>query len=483
MEHSPLPPPLFLLLVYSLLALASLPFVSSDQKTPLRDINLENPTLEFGTTLCQRVHVTGISRLNLKFYASVVRVNLKIDEVTPDRLREKIQICVHRNVSMGLCQCNEEVWESLQHGQWSSVISPYEDRYIDINTDDKMSIALTVSLDEEFQQWRLFFLGLGFVLLLVAPIISSWVPFYYSSSMALGVVLIILILLFQGMKLLPTGRKNILYITIYGSVLGLGSFVAHYFSILVNSLLVSFGLNEELHNPVSVFIVVGIVLAGAALGYWTVRKFVLSDDGSVDAGIAQFVKWAMRLTGVIFVLQSTLDIPLALVSLAVFWNFCSLFNSKIWRHTSKKNGSALQQNTSSHRQAEFLTPTSKKMTRVLWASSSPYTLSSPPIRGKSYSSLAKRAKQQNNHYYSTYHKIPAKKFTKEEWENLTRESTKVALQEWASTPEVAKWIADNANRMRLDQGNSCSTDTTESSSDSSEETIENDSRLSFFKWL
>ncbi|XP_042433173.1 uncharacterized protein LOC122019742 isoform X2 [Zingiber officinale] len=480
MEHSPLPPPLFLLLVYSLLALASLPFVSSDQKMPLRDINLENPTLEFGTTLCQRIHVTGISRLNLKFYASVVRVNLKIDEVTPDRLREKIQICFHRNVSMGLCQCNEEVWESLQHGQWSSVISPYEDRYIDINTDDKMSIALTVSLDEEFQQWRLFFLGLGFVLLLVAPIISSWVPFYYSSSMALGVVLIILILLFQ---LLPTGRKNILYITIYGSVLGLGSFVAHYFSILVNSLLVSFGLNEELHNPVSVFVVVGIVLAGAALGYWTVRKFVLSDDGSVDAGIAQFVKWAMRLTGVIFVLQSTLDIPLALVSLAVFWNFCSLFNSKIWRHTSKKNGSALQQNTLSHRQAEFLTPTSKKMTRVLWASSSPYTLSSPPIRGKSYSSLAKRAKQQNNHYYSTYHKIPAKKFTKEEWENLTLESTKAALQEWASTPEVAKWIADNANRMRLDQGNSCSTDTTESSSDSSEETIENDSRLSFFKWL
>lgn len=49
---------------------------------------------------------------------------------------------------MGLCQCKEEVWESPQQGQWSSVISPYEDRYIDINTDDKMSIALTVSLDE-----------------------------------------------------------------------------------------------------------------------------------------------------------------------------------------------------------------------------------------------------------------------------------------------------------------------------------------------
>lgn len=54
---------------------------------------------------------------------------------------------------------------------------------------------------------------------------------------------------------------------------------------------------------VSVFIVVRIVLAAAALGYWIVRKFVLSDDGSVDAGIDQFVKWAMRLIAVIFVLQ------------------------------------------------------------------------------------------------------------------------------------------------------------------------------------
>lgn len=52
-------------------------------------------------------------------------------------------------------------------------------------------------VDAEFQQWRLFCLGLGFVLLLLAPLISSWVPFYYSSSMALGVLLVVLILLFQ----------------------------------------------------------------------------------------------------------------------------------------------------------------------------------------------------------------------------------------------------------------------------------------------
>lgn len=46
-----------------------------------------------------------------------------------------------------------------------------------------------------------------------------------------------------------------------------------------------------------------IVLAGAALGYWIVRKFVISEDGSVDVGVAQFVKWAMRVIAVTFIFQ------------------------------------------------------------------------------------------------------------------------------------------------------------------------------------
>ena len=131
-------------------------------------------------------------------------------------------------------------------------------------------------------------LALGFTLPLLAPIVSNWVPFYYSSSMVIGVFLVIIIILFQviffcdsnvfsfdlhalsfslgslnfrsplkrivitgfcdhypspavlackfvgnvlhhclslifqGMKLLPTGRKNVLYLTIYGSVVILG---------------------------------------------------------------------------------------------------------------------------------------------------------------------------------------------------------------------------------------------------------------------
>ncbi|GMP98306.1 hypothetical protein CsSME_00046251 [Camellia sinensis var. sinensis] len=90
--------------------------------------------------------------------------------------------------------------------------------------------------------------------------------------MAVGVFLVIIILLFQGMKLLPTGRKNVFYLTLYGSV-------------------------------VSIFVLLEIVVAGAALGYWMVWKFVISDDVSVDVGVAQFVKWAMCIIAATFIFQ------------------------------------------------------------------------------------------------------------------------------------------------------------------------------------
>lgn len=50
-------------------------------------------------------------------------------------------------------------------------------------------------------------------------------------------------------------------------------------------------------------VLVGIVIAGAAFGFWTVRKFVISEDGGVDASVAQFVKWAMRSVAATFIFQ------------------------------------------------------------------------------------------------------------------------------------------------------------------------------------
>ncbi|XP_028064801.1 uncharacterized protein LOC114267917 isoform X3 [Camellia sinensis] len=140
------------------------------------------------------------------------------------------------------------------------------------NDDDDDEVA------SHFQRWRLFCLAFGFVLLLLAPVVSSWVPFYYSGSMAVGVFLVIIILLFQ----------------------------------------------------VSIFVLLGIVVAGAALGYWMVQKFVISDDGSVDVGAAQFEKWAMHIIAATFIFQSTLDTPLAMGASASCLSICFLVTSFKW---------------------------------------------------------------------------------------------------------------------------------------------------------
>ncbi|KAK7860866.1 hypothetical protein CFP56_029124 [Quercus suber] len=496
--------------------------------------------------LCERVQVSGVSRLKLGSYASAFRVTFSPSLEIPERLHSKIQVCFHKNNSLGLCQCENDKWKSIKE-LGSSVMSPYDDRYIDVKFIGEVSGYVTIAIVEDFQRWRLVCLTFGFVLLLLAPIVSNWVPFYYSSSMAIGVFLVIIILLFQGMKLLPTGRKNFFYLTMYGSVLGAGSFLMHHFSVLVNSILINFGLSEEMHNPVSsswmrvvgggwlvvfyghgrdklmwcskeelndgmgslivvigavcdwdpelevdssrvsLFVLVGIVLAGAALGYWIVRKFVISKDGGVDVGIAQFVKWAMRIIGTTSILQSSLDTPLALVTLASCWAICNLIFSMKWPglmyQSYSGNGSPWlklgRQTTGKHNRAEFLSRSSPQ--GKMWNSpKKPSAWSNSPIRGVvSPSSVAKNQQE----YYSTFHSMQnRKKFTKKEWDDFTRESTRQAMAEWASSPEFADWMIDNADRIQLLPGES-SDETMGSGSDSTNENVVGSRRqFSFFNW-
>lgn len=96
----------------------------------------------------------------------------------------------------------------------------------------------------------------------------------YGRSMASRVFAVI-ILLFQGMNLFPSGRNIFIDFTLLGLVLGAGSLLMHHFTTLLNTILVNFGLSGELYDPVFVFELVGIVLEGAGLGYGLVRKVVL----------------------------------------------------------------------------------------------------------------------------------------------------------------------------------------------------------------
>ncbi|KMT11284.1 hypothetical protein BVRB_5g109690 isoform A [Beta vulgaris subsp. vulgaris] len=468
----------------------------------IHTINLENPQLtvkpvrlqgytpkDYKDALsCERVHVVPRSRLKLESYSSSIRLTVAPSVVIPERLHNRIQICLHMNASIGICQCEKDAWKSVHKGIWGSMISPYEDKYIDVKYIGDVSGSVTVSVEEEFQRWRLICLGFGIILLLVAPIVSSWVPFYYSSTMAIGILLVVIILLFQGMKLLPTGRKNFFYLTIYGSILGAGSFLLHQFSILVNSILVNFGLGEEMHNPVSIFLLVGIVLAGAALGYWIVRRFVISDDGSVDVGIAQFVKWAMRIIASTFILQGTPDTLFAWATVVLCWLICLLVSSLKWPNSGDRNPHwrKAAKVANKHNRAEFLRRSpnnSPQGWKVLKSPNSAPNWWSSPVRGTGLAppSINKKMNAQK-HYYSSFHNVPKRKMSKKEWEDFTQESTRQAMVELTSSPEFSEWVIENADRIQLRDDDS-SDETLGSGSDSTDETVvDNVPRMGLFKW-
>ncbi|KAM1635655.1 hypothetical protein ACFX13_013964 [Malus domestica] len=496
MGSSPSSATLFLLFAFCL----SLPTLSP--ATDLKGVDIENPVLEVipaplsehsvvpgskDVLFCERARVSGVSRLKLGSYASSLKITLSTSLVIPERLHSKIQVCFPRNNTLGLCQCEEDDWKNLQKGLWSSVMSPYDEKYVDVKFIGKIPGSVTITVEEDFQRWRLVCLALGFTFLLLAPIVSSWVPFYYSSSMIIGVFLVIIIILFQGMKLLPTGRKNVLYLTIYGSVLGAGSFLVHQFSLIVNSILLNFGLSEEMHNPVSIFLLVGIILAGAALGYWIVRKFVVSNDGTVDVGIAQFVKWAMRIIGTTSILQSTLDTPLAMGALVSYWIICKFITSLKWHLKSHQSGAGSgslwlqkgKQVKGRQSRPEFLSRSSPQ--EKSWNSRKSLSAwSDSPVKG--VMTPSSRAPNQQE-YYSTFHKVQnRKKFTKKEWDDFTHESTRQALAEWAASPEVPNWLIEHADRIQLLPSES-SDETVGSASDSTDENVVGSTdRLGFLKW-
>ncbi|PKI69171.1 hypothetical protein CRG98_010438 [Punica granatum] len=438
---------------------------------------------------CERVQISGQSRVKLGSYPNALRVLVVPSASTPDRLHSRIQICFHRNASLGYCRCEKDDWKAIHKGMWSSFMSPYEYRYVDLKLTGEVSGPITVSVVEEPQKWRLICLGLGFLMLLLAPVVSSWVPFYYSSSMAIGVLLVVIILLFQGMKLLPTGRKSAFYLTLYGSMLGAGSFLLHQFSMMVNALLVNFGLSEEMHNPVSLFLLIGIIIAGAALGYWIVRKFVISEDGTVDVGVAQFVKWAMRVVAATLIFQSTLDTLLALGALVLCSTFSYLISSPFWHEAAYESCSLnwspskqwSPQGTKLSR-AEFLARTPPKGSQSkLW--SRPKKTAAwldSPVKG--VVSPSSEARKNHPDYYSVLHKNPnRKKLSEQEWEDSKAHWTREAVSDLVSSPEFADWVIDHADRIRV--VSSDSDEAVGSDSDSTNEvTAKSSNRLSLFSF-
>lgn len=77
-----------------------------------------------------------------------------------------------------------------------------------------------------------------------------------------------------------------------------------YYSILLPNLLHKLiKKTATLFLQIAVFLLAFIVLLGAWLGFWAVRKLVLTEDGSIDTGVAHFVSWSFRIVASSMILQ------------------------------------------------------------------------------------------------------------------------------------------------------------------------------------
>ncbi|KAK9129703.1 hypothetical protein Sjap_010190 [Stephania japonica] len=414
---------------------------------------------------CERIHICGLPRLHyLSKYAHSIKVKVHIIEESPKalRIRNSVDACFHGNSSLGLCMCSQDKWERLTKGSWVRTISPYENRVLDIRMPGPSMEMLEVSIDEETSSFRIISLVLGFILLTVAPVLSESIVFYYSSAMAVGVILVILMVLFQGMKLLPTGRRSSLAIFMYSSLIGLGSFLLSYVPKLLQTALKDIGIDEDMYNSLILFLVVCTVLVGAWLGFWVVRKLVLAEDGSIDSGVATFVLWSIRIFAAIMILESSQDNLLAAGALisTILFSIARRFSRlryirrlrrrllKMARGKQKITQEPFPGDSYDEYQWRLKTPEDHKSIKQRQEWSSLAACNSPII------GLAKTpppsSQSDSDAYYSTFHDTPERReFSKKKWEKFTKESTKNALEGLVSSPEFTKWAVRNAERITL----------------------------------
>ncbi|XWS45129.1 hypothetical protein CRYUN_Cryun15aG0110500 [Craigia yunnanensis] len=437
------------------------------QLTP--GLQVENsPGLKPGTrVVCERVYIDGLSRFgNLKKFAHSVKV--KVSQGNSTLGRPNVEVCFHRNASLGIGMCPQGKWEKVSMGLWVKSMSPFDHKLLDIRMTSLSKQTFEVSIEEEFFLYRIIFLVSGIVLWSLASTLSQSLIFYYGSAMAVGVILVVLIVLFQGMKLLPTGRKNSLAIFVYSSMVGLGSFLLSYLPGLLHSILSAMGISEDMYNPLAIFLLGFVVLAGAWLGFWVVRKLVLTEDGSIDISASHLVFWSIRILAAIMILQSSTNLLLAVEAFLSGIMLSSVLRKvtrlRFLRRVYKKLFKlvkAIRRNTQipdllpdqySHDEYIYKRP---EDTNFLKRRSKHFPLASCNTSVQGITKTSPSQLSYTDSYPSSFHNTPdRKKFSKDEWVKFTRDTTKRAVEELVSSPDFSKWAAANAERITVTPSNS-----------------------------
>ncbi|XP_010451082.1 PREDICTED: uncharacterized protein LOC104733174 [Camelina sativa] len=200
-------------------------------------------------TLCEKIHIYGRQRFkHIDKYAHSLKV---IVNVLAGAKTTTTHVCFHRNLSLAIGMCPDNQWEKVSNGSWIQTMSPFDQKILNVRTTGSSKVTLKVSTVEEWCMIHIVFLILGSILLSSASTLSRSVAFYYTCVMFIGHILAVLLLLFQGLKRLPTGLSS--------SAL-----------FLYASVLLAFCLSFNLY------------LNGILSGNFAVERLALAKDGSID---------------------------------------------------------------------------------------------------------------------------------------------------------------------------------------------------------
>eukprot|EP00897_Mesotaenium_endlicherianum_P003968 jgi/Mesen1/359/ME000001S02662 len=360
---------------------------------------------------CARIRIPGQSRLrHLSKMCHIRRVRVEAAKSTLSIFSGGAAVCFHWNESMPVGACADDSWRSLNaSGMWVGRMSPFSTKYLDVRLPAFGPDAAHISVEQEFQRHRVVFLAGGFGLLTIAPLVSQWVPFYYSSGMLIGTLLVLLLVLYQIMKLLPLGRRNSWSIFVYGSVLGVGTLMLGYLTTLARHALATAGLTEDLAVPVAVFLGVAVFLIGAGLGFWIVRRFVLSPDGHLDSSTAGFVDWSLRFVALVMLGLSSHDAALQIAAMVAGALYMLLLQRM---------------------------PSASSMWRCTAHASMPGAIAPVEVA--------------EERYISSFHQTPSRrKLMAKEVDAASRAATRAQLEHMFASPAFGEWAVANADRIAV----------------------------------
>ncbi|CAI5484007.1 unnamed protein product [Closterium sp. Yama58-4] len=271
----------------------------------------------------------------------------------------KFEFCVHWNASQPRGECPRGAWRAMDRKwRWVVLRSPFEGAFIDVKREGGVTGGHDVSIkvDEDLEPHRAVFFVLGFLLMLLAGHLSSMVAFYYGGGMTLGVLLVVIVILYQlyggflsrrghdagraacgdrhslpgviityvtgavktvmephlthDPALLPSTVPALLPPTRFNQMGFIGVIIT-YVTGAVKTVMEPLGLGDDVISPVVVFVLVLVVLIGAALGFWVVRKFILSPTGELDPPTVSFVEWGLRIIAATLLIMSSADAIIA----------------------------------------------------------------------------------------------------------------------------------------------------------------------------